>query len=278
MLAIVCARNEAIYMRSLIEGLIADGLEVVLIDHASSDGTAAIAAEFLGRGLLAIHPLPWLGSFSLMQQLEAKQEVIAASDHEWIVHVDADEWLSAPRAGQRLVDAIEIVDAVGYNCINFNEFVFVPNPGEDHGVGHYRELGHRYYFHRPDGYTLHRAWRRDAQLDNRAEGGHALAGDVRAYPVPFVLRHYIALSEERARNKYLSRRFVREEVVRGWHADKILTTEDSLRFPPASDRNLRVVRSGAPEALDARVPLQDHYWNWEAHVPTKAAALRGTLR
>jgi len=274
-LAIVCARNEAVFMRSLIGGLIADGLDVVLIDHGSSDETVELAASFLGRGLLAIRELPWGGRFSLAEQLDAKRESIAASDHEWIVHVDADEWLSAPRSGQRLVDAIEIVDLLGYNCIDFNEFVFVPNPGEDHRVEHHRELAHRYYAYRPNGYTLHRAWRRDAQLDNRAGGGHALEGELRPYPVPFVLRHYIALSEEHVVGKYLVRRFARDEVLRGWHADRILTTRDNLVFPPTSDPNLRAVRTGAPEELDASAPRDDHYWHWGSHANALAVASAG---
>ena len=50
LLAIVCARDEAVQIRRCLAGLIAEGFEVVLLDHGSTDATRSIAEDFLGQG------------------------------------------------------------------------------------------------------------------------------------------------------------------------------------------------------------------------------------
>lgn len=258
--AVLCVRNEEDHVSFALADLIDEGLEVVLIDHESTDRTVQLAQAFVGRGLLGIERMPWAGRFSLAEQLEAKHRVIEQLDHDWIVHVDADEWLSAPEEGQTLLEGLQAADAAGYGCVHFNEFVFVPRHGEDLSGTDYRKRVTRYYFFQPRYPFLLRAWKNGAGFDNRENAGHLLSADTRWYPRDFPMRHYIFLSEAQARRKYLERRFDEDEIARGWHRDKVRATSEYLEFP--DDERMRVLPTWASKVFDASEPLKEHYWEW----------------
>jgi hypothetical protein len=258
--AIVCARNEEAHIPHTLAGLIGEGLDAILIDHDSTDRTVPVARTFSGRGLLAIERLPWTGRFSLSEQMEAKWRIIAQLDHDWIVHVDADEWLSAPETGQTLLAGLQIADTAGYNSVHFNEYVFLPRRGEDVSGVDYRRLLTRYYFHQPRYPFLLRAWKNHAGLDNRAHGGHLLSSHARWFPRDFPLRHYIFLSEAGAERKYLTRRFDEDELARGWHDDRVRATKENLRFP--DDDRMHRLPDWTSKEFDASHPHKKHFWEW----------------
>jgi glycosyltransferase involved in cell wall biosynthesis len=258
--AIMCARNEEVHIRSALTDLIAEGLDVVLIDHESGDATVPIAREFIGRGLLGIERLPWTGRFSLIEQLEAKQRVINLLDHDWIVHVDADEWLCSPDSGRTLLDGLRAADAFGYNCVNFNEYVLLPRPGENLYGDDYRKRATRYYFYQDKYPNLQRAWKHHSGLENVTHAGHLLSGPVRMFPREFLLRHYIFLSEAHAERKYLSRSFDEDEVARGWHHDRLIATMQNLEFP--DNERMRTLPRWSSKQFDESEPLPEHYWEW----------------
>src|SRR5581483_12245509 len=147
--AILCVRNEEQQIASTLSDLISEGLEIIMIDHDSRDATRERAAQFLGKGLRQINHLPWQGRFSLHQQLEEKQRIIVGLTDDWIVHVDADEWLTSYSPGETLFEGIQRVDRAGYNCIHFNEFVFLP-AADDSTVSGNRRMHTRYYFYQPE--------------------------------------------------------------------------------------------------------------------------------
>src|SRR5207253_6783770 len=123
-------------------------------------------------------------------------------------HVDADEWLCAPWAGFSLVQAIERVNAEGFNCINFNEMVFVPWPEQDFAGTDYIRCMKTYYFFQTRHPRRMIAWRRDLAAETVRGAGHVIAAeDLRLYPTDFLLRHYIALSLSHACKKYFHRKF-----------------------------------------------------------------------
>jgi hypothetical protein len=261
-LAVLCFRNERVHIRRCLSDLISSGLDVAAIDHGSRDGSHEAAAEFLGRGLVRLERMPWTGSFSLSEQLRAKRQMIAvAVDYDWIVHVDADEKLCAPRPGQSLLDGMREADACGANCINFHELVFVPLSGEDFLVDDYADRMRAYYFFQPRYPRLKRAWKRSADLDNSASGGHALAGaHLRLHEQDFILRHYIALSEAHARTKYVGRAFSEEDVSRGWHRNRLDIRADALRVKPC--RFLKHLRHAGDSDFDLSDPAKTHFWQW----------------
>lgn len=260
-LAIVAARNEAIHIDRLLSDLTADGLEVIVLDNGSTDGTREIAETYLSSGVIQIIDVPWNGAFSLSDQLRAKTAVVHASSHDWIVHVDADEWLQSPEQGQTLSDGLAAADAAGANCINFNEFVFVPMPGEDFFANDYTQRMQRYYFFQPGYPRLMRAWKRSAELSNLKTGGHRLSGpEVRLFDTDFILRHYIVLSQEHAVRKYVGRTFSEEDIARGWHGNRVNLEERQMSV--FEDPALKTLEDAASKRFDLTYPVKKHFWDW----------------
>jgi hypothetical protein len=259
--AIVCVRNEARHVEYCIGDLVRDGLDVVLIDHGSEDDTVSRATAFLNRGLLFIDALPWTEEFSLRAQLQRKREIAATLDHDWIVHIDADEWLVPPFPGLTMREALTRAAAESATCVNFDEFVFVPTSDSPGAAGDYRRAMCTYYFHEPEPRRLMRAWRRTAGLENVESGGHRLlGGSVRLYPRNFVLRHYIGLSHALVCQKYVGRPFDRDEIARGWHTNRIGLTPDQLRLKDSP--YLRTLPHATSRVFDTSRPAPTHFWQW----------------
>ena len=260
--AIVCVRNEALHLRSCVRDFVSQGVDVILIDNDSTDGsTAAIAPEFMGNGLLSVERLPWQGAFSLTEQLSLKMKLIDTVPHDWIIHADADEWLQAPLEYGSLIGGIRAADEAGFNCINFLEFVFMPHPGENFEVDDYRSRMRQYYFFAPSHPRLIRAWKRSAGFDNSKSGGHHLAGrEIRLFPRDFILRHYMLLSDSHARRKYLGRTFAAEDLANGFHGNR-----RSLNYRNISIKSgLPLLTLDDPQSLafSTACPTHLHFWDW----------------
>lgn len=269
LLAIVCVRNEAVHIERCLTDLIASGCEVVLIDNDSTDETRALAAPFLGHGLLRMERLPWQGTFSLSDQIRVKARIVEAARHDWILHADADEWLVSPVEGETLALAVGKAQAEGYNVINFHECVFVPTAGEDYYRSDYAAHMRDYHFFQPRYPRLNRAWQRSACLEYRASGGHILSGArLRRYPRDLILRHYIALSERHARAKYLCRRFSDEDLQRKWHANRVIITEANLKL--RSHPGVRRLADPLVHDFDLSQPLREHFWQWPSSVSSRS--------
>jgi len=261
--AIICARNEEFHINRCLSNIIDEGVDAVLIDHDSEDRTVDIARRHLGRGLLSIERLKWEGYFGMQDQLRRKSEIIAQLDHDWVVHVDADEWLCAPPPATSLRDAIEQVDQAGFNCINFDEVVFLPGDDDDFTHTDYTRAMTTYYYFAPKQPRLMRAWRRDAGLNNIEYAGHLLAGEgIKLCPINFILRHYIALSYQHAIRKYVGRKFDERELNMGWHFNRSGLMPDDLRL--RSSPYLRQLDDGDDQQFDLSAPSTAHYWEWRS--------------
>jgi hypothetical protein len=258
---VLCVRNEVIHIKRALRDLISDGIEVVLIDHQSDDDTLDRARPFLGRGLLQLHSLPWRGEFNLTEQLEFKARIVRDLHHEWVLHVDADEWLHPADETPTLRGVIERADAEGFNALNFNEFVFVAEPGEDFHSDDYSDRMVAYYHFRPHHPRLMRAFKRSAGLDFTKAGGHLLQGEgLRLYPHDQVLRHYHAYSEEQGRRKYVGRSFAPRDLEKGWHLNRLTITPERLRLRPHAA--LRRLSSPTSRDFSLEAPVATHFWEW----------------
>ncbi|MBT9289119.1 glycosyltransferase family 2 protein [Prosthecodimorpha staleyi] len=259
--AILCARNERDHALRAIQLLIENAIDVILIDHDSADGTRAAAARHLGRGLLSIEHQPWRGSFSLTDQLRMKAELGRQVPHDWIVHVDADEWLSSPHPGQTLLEGISAADEAGANAINFDEFVFVPTGLQHFDAGTCHEEMLQYYFFQPSYPRLMRAWKRSAGLDNQTRAGHKLTGAaLRLHSEDFILRHYIVLSARHAQDKYLGRNFSEEDRLKGWHRSRTQFRLEDLQLPSAGE--LHRLPHWTSKDFTKATPRTAHFWSW----------------
>jgi hypothetical protein len=260
--AVVACRNEADLLSQHLPLWIAEGLEVVVIDHSSEDSTSDVAKTWLGRGVLAVQNLEWLGQFSLEQQLAAKESAIEGLDHDWVVHLDTDEWLHSPVEGETLQQALSRLAAGGANAVNFEEFVLLPLRRD--------QPAQHYYFFEPARQRLIRAWDRRCQFSNRGSGGHRLIQQgetaMQLAEENLVLRHRIVRNQADARRKYLNRRFQEKEVQRGWHRNRLRLSARQLSFPDAAELE-QLIHPGQRQ-LDRRNPHRQHYWHWpEASKP-----------
>jgi glycosyltransferase involved in cell wall biosynthesis len=257
--ALICTRNEELHIGRCLDDLHAAGIETILIDNDSEDRTVELARKRVGAGLLTIETLPWRGYFALAEQIAKKQEIIKRVDHDWLLHVDADEWLCPAEEGITLADAITRVDADGYNCINFDEFVFAPWPDEDFSDGAYARNMTTYYFFEPAPAHFMRAWRRD--LNPIMDNGHRLSSErLNLFPHNFVLRHYIALSYAHAVEKYVGRQFDPAEIARGWHGNRLGLKVAELALKPSP--YLKTLPCWDSTDFDRSAPAKTHYWQW----------------
>lgn len=236
--AIIAARNEALYIGRCCEHLASQGVSFVVIDNESTDGTKQIAESFRGRGLVDLVTHPYPGFYDWTGLLGRKEQFARDLDSDWFLHLDADEIPEAPRRGERLLDALQAVDASGANAVNFDEFVFVPATFEErHEGGDYVATMHRYFYYEPRRINLLRAWRKAADVDLARWGGHAARFEGRVIAAEsFVLRHYIALSMEHLAHKYRHQRaYSADEVARGWHGWRATFDTSKVRLPEAGE-------------------------------------------
>jgi glycosyltransferase involved in cell wall biosynthesis len=262
--AIVGVRNEQLHIKRCLEAFVRDGIDVILIDNDSEDRTIDIARDYLGRGLLSIRRQPWRGTFELSEQLALKKAIIDEIDHDWIIHADADEWLCPPPPETSLVTAIRRVDAAGFNCINFDEMVFVPATGEDFTHDDYVREMTTYYFFEPSSPRLMRAWRRDLNADGTDSGGHVIrAANLRLYPTNFLLRHYIVLSSAHAVAKYVARQYAAADLAKGWHRKRLAIAPAELCLT-TSPYLKRLARWDSLD-FDRSTPAPAHFWQWREH-------------
>ncbi|MDO5656725.1 MAG: hypothetical protein Q4G36_00110 [Paracoccus sp. (in: a-proteobacteria)] len=259
LLALCCGRDVADHLPVLAARMHDEGVPLIYIDNGSRDDSASLAAEL--PGISAVHHLPFDGQFSVAAQLRLKAELAEAHAPQWVLNIDADEIIEHQSPGASLLDAASEADRHGYNAINFDEMVFLPEPGADYAGRDYLREMRRYYLHEPQAWRLMRMFRHGAGLTNIARGGHQLLGPLRLSPISHNLRHYIVLSQEAALRKYLGRSFASDEVAAGLHGNRLGLSAECLTLPPATDPRLKRDDGGA---LRREVAQTRHWWAWES--------------
>jgi hypothetical protein len=152
--------------------LASQGIDVAIIDNESADGSRSLYARFSPNPVILTESLPYRGFVSLRDQLEARRKIYARLPHDWLILHSPDEILEHRIRGRSLRDAIEEADVEGYNALNFDEFVFLPEPDRDlRGKDFYSEIL-RYYFFEPFRNRLNRAWKNGLGFDDPSSGGH----------------------------------------------------------------------------------------------------------
>lgn len=257
--AILMVRNGRAYIRRCLDHLIAQGIEVIVIDHSSTDGTRAAAEEYLGRGVVQVEKLPFEGDYALGERLEVAERIIRTTSSDWFINHDVDEIMEAPSPFRTLREGIEAVNQQGYNVINFDEFVFLPtSEDEDHEGGDYVSTMTRYYFFEPRPQRLMRAFKKppSGKVDIRSHARHRVKlPDPKIYPGSFILRHYIALSRRQLIRKYVGRVHKLDVIKeRGWSVDRAVTRPGDITLPDPA--RLKVVDSN--RGWDRGDPWREH--------------------
>ena len=154
---------------------------------------------------------------------------------------------------------IQRVDSEGYNAINLNEFVFLPENQEvDYTGRNYLSEMAYYYYYAPSEIRLTRIYKHNVDIDNMSSAGHTITGEgVRIYPTPMILRHYVALNLEKFKSTYTSRRFDQEELDKGWHHNRVGYRWDHVHIP-----ELKKLIHAPSEGIVTSNPLKKHFWEW----------------
>lgn len=239
-IALLGIRNEELYLERCLSHLKENGIEICVIDNDSTDRSMDIVRSFEPQCVVRIERMPFDGFYDWVGILKKKMELASSMDADWFIHHDGDEIREAPWPGRTLKQGIEEVDRMGYNAIDFDEFVFLPCIEDDHGyegLDYVREM--RYYYHflpKP----LHRvnAWKNTGTaVDLVPFGGHRAEFEGRRiFPENFILRHYIGLSKEQLIQKYTGRTYSREEVEkRRWHGKRAFFKAEDLILPSRSE-------------------------------------------
>ena len=267
--AIISAFNEADIIGDVIRDLVTQGIHVYFMDDGSTDETAAIVEEFIGKGVIRIERREQDGNVSNRGQFEwarilrRKAELASEIDADWFIHHDADEFRESPWPGVSLLQGIAYVDRVGFNaidfeCMNFSDWgksATVPDDGAQ--VARYTP---------PASYDRLqiRCWKRtEWAVDLESSGGHEACFPGRqVFPIRFLLRHYPLRGREHAARKiFVERqpRYVPAERQRGWHVQydrlspaEVLTGRDpvALAYDPDVIRLAVMTRHRDVEALE----------------------------
>ena len=222
--ALMAVYNEADVVREAVTKLIAQGVDVHLIDNASTDGTAERVADLVGRGVVDIETARFYENgrevYDWTALLKMKEERARKLGYDWYLHVDADEIRHAPWPGVSLAEGLARVDAEGFSLVNFKLYNFRLTEqtviGEDFESSMTLYSGTERFNQRQV-----KAWKAHPQADLAALGGHHVRfPGARVYPVRFIHKHYPVRSLEHGRRKILAERkarFSQAERARGWH-------------------------------------------------------------
>ncbi len=257
-IAIIQAFNEERFITRCVEHLREQGVDVYLIDDASTDDTVAVAERYLGRGIVHIEELPAHEVHDWHEICRRKEQLAARLDADWLIHHDADEIRFSPVRRQSLARALEQFDDAGYNAVNFQEFTFVPTheaPNHDHA--HFDRTMHSYYaFARSDPHRLNAFKRQDGPVELAWSGGHAVRFEgLRPAPVSLCMRHYLFLSRDHAIRKYVEHRpFAEHTVAAGWHSFRPRLRAEMIRLPSSDS----LLRYRGDHKLDGSAPRRTH--------------------
>jgi glycosyltransferase involved in cell wall biosynthesis len=271
--AILATYNEADIIEHVVRDLIEQGVDVHVLDDGSTDDTVAIVEAFLGRGVVGIEPLaPPRDSegFAWERILRRKEEIARTIDADWCIHHDADEFRESPWVNISLRDAIERVDELGFNAIDFASLDFWPaddrfRPGED-----VRDALPLYADAADYDRVQIRAWKKTRELDLASSAGHEARFPGRSvFPIRFVLRHYPIRGQAHGERKVFRERrgrFPQAERERGWHVqydalspgDSFVRGESSLkRYDALGTRIGLALRHRGVEALESTVETSE---------------------
>lgn len=223
--AIVTAYNEADVIRSTTTWLLDQGIDVVIVDNWSNDGTIDEVADLVDSGRVSIRKFPVDGPTGLYEWerlLDFVAETASSLDADWVIHHDADQRHDSPWHGFTYRDALYSVGQMGFNAVDHTvvdfrpiDNSFIPGTELSSHFAHFE-------FQQGASTTVHvQAWMNCGPADLASSGGHDVRFEGRrVFPFNFTLRHYQVRSQQHGEQKVFRDRRPRyavEELDRGWH-------------------------------------------------------------
>ena len=224
--AFMPAYNEADIIVHALQRLIAQDIDVYVIDNWSTDGTWEKVQEFVGRGVLGAERFPPQGALPTYEwrRILGRVESLAATVHaDWFILLDPDERRYSPWRGTSLKAGLQYVDRCGFNCIDHIVLNHWPT-GErlDEADDVDDQLRFFTFSDHPGHFHQRRAWKNmGCPVSIAPSAGHDVTfPDRRVYPFKFLLRHFPIRSQAQAERKLFVQRRPRwnaEERSFGWH-------------------------------------------------------------
>jgi len=198
----IIVRNEEDIIEEGIEHLLSQGLELVVLDGGSTDGTYEKCKKFAERGLIKLEIFK-TKTFDHHEGLirRAVYDMALALKPDWIIRIDADEFLESGINGMTLKDAITQVDAEGYNLIQFNWFDFCMTDDDNEDAKSVKEK-FPYYTYSSD--FKYSAWKFSLGIDVEWSPHLPVFPEeitYKIYPKKFPIRHYPYRSKEQVEKK-----------------------------------------------------------------------------
>lgn len=223
--ALMAVYNEADVVREAVTKLIAHGVDVHLIDNASTDGTAARVADLVGRGLTDIETVRFLEDgrevYDWTALLRLKEQRSRELGYDWYLHVDADEIRLPPWPGASLREGLDRVDASGYQLVNFRLYNFRLTADLPENTTDFEAAMPLYSATERFNQRQVKAWRAHPEVDLASLGGHHVrTPGARVFPTRFIHKHYPVRSFAHGQRKIMAERkarFSHAEKARGWH-------------------------------------------------------------
>ena len=270
--------NESDIIESVVRHLISQGVDLVILDNGSTDGTYEICSRFLGHGVISIEKLITEHfNFDLLEQ-QLYQQVLNR-DADWALLSGADEFLESPYPHVTLEKAIESDDQKGYNLIQFNNFEFWPT--EQDYASHESDARKRIRYYTWNDDMQFRCWKIIPNIRVTGTTGHypqfPEGHKVRIPHTKYILRHYrIRSYEQGVRKIFIDRlpRYPEEDRKKGLHVqyDKF---ERDPKFFIINSKNLTLYQENTKwnlkKTFDWTWGLQAKHW---AHPPSSQRLIR----
>lgn len=227
-LAIFTMYNEEDIIEHSIRNVLNQGVDVHIIDNASTDNSASIVREMIkefGSDRVMIESFSEEENtiFELHKLLVRVDQVAKDSSYQWIIHHDSDEIRKAPFNDLTIRDVIAHADSLGYNTIDFTLLDFRPTKGNYHSKSNPEEFIRYFEYGEKSGALPHlKCWKNDHKSVYLWEwGGHQIyKTDQKVYPLKCLIKHYPLRSRKQAKRKIFIERLPRyseEEKSVGWH-------------------------------------------------------------
>jgi glycosyltransferase involved in cell wall biosynthesis len=221
--AIISAFNEEDIIAHVLSDLIGQGIQVYFIDHHSTDKTMEIVNSFLGKGVNKVEIFPEDSGYSPDVKdvfawrciLKRKEELHSLLGADWYIHMDADAIIESPWKNITFLEAIQLADTLGYNCINFELFNF--RPVKDRYENNIRPQEFFEYWEPVDFFDelQIKCWKNiGQQIDLVSSGGHDVKFEgKKIFPLKFVMKHYPIRSKEHGIKKIFYERLPRFDTM-----------------------------------------------------------------
>jgi len=160
--------NEQEIVGEVIEHLLSEGLDLVVLDNGSKDGSYEVCKKFAEKGLIVLEQYS-SPSFDWPLLLRMLYHMALRKNPDWFLLSGQDEFLESGISNVSLKEAIIKEDENGYNLIQFDVFEFFMTDADNLQAKSTRE---RFPYYSWQNENHYRAWKYNPGIRVEDAGGH----------------------------------------------------------------------------------------------------------